>query len=230
MTHSTKEQDLAAKARFDADTAEHQMTVLHDDGLYRHLRFAKPGTGFYWFEVVTWPGTLTLSGDHGCWTFRRVEDMFEFFRDSRGVTRINPGYWAEKLVVGHSGGYKAAQQYDGEHYVAEVNKEITEFLEDGRGAAWPDDVKKALRDLVDEEVLMDSYGNEPPANDTLAHTALAEFRFNHVDEDSNTYQFEFHDTWEWNLEQLTVHYLWSCWAIVHAIAAYDAHKAEEAAA
>lgn len=32
-----------AKEHFDQATIEHEMTVLHDDGLYRHLRFAKPG-------------------------------------------------------------------------------------------------------------------------------------------------------------------------------------------
>ena len=26
------------------DVREHRMTVLHDSGLYRHLRFQKPGT------------------------------------------------------------------------------------------------------------------------------------------------------------------------------------------
>lgn len=34
--------------RFAGDTDEHQMTVLHDDGLYRHLRFKAPTTGMYW--------------------------------------------------------------------------------------------------------------------------------------------------------------------------------------
>lgn len=34
--------DIAA--RFARDTAQHEMTVLHDDGLYRHLRFQRT----YW--------------------------------------------------------------------------------------------------------------------------------------------------------------------------------------
>ena len=31
--------------RFKRETAGHQMTVLHDDGLYRHLRFMNPEFG-----------------------------------------------------------------------------------------------------------------------------------------------------------------------------------------
>ncbi|AEM82322.1 hypothetical protein [Streptomyces violaceusniger] len=50
--------------------------------------------------MVTWPGVLTLRGGLGCWSFTRVEDMFEFFRPSRNVTRVNPTYWAQKLVPG----------------------------------------------------------------------------------------------------------------------------------
>jgi hypothetical protein len=72
----------------------HEMTVLHDDGLYRHLRFKSPDQGAYWFDLITWPGCLTVRGDLNTgYTFARVTDMFEFFRGKR----INPHYWAEKL-------------------------------------------------------------------------------------------------------------------------------------
>ncbi|KFK87785.1 hypothetical protein IX27_17945 [Streptomyces sp. JS01] len=39
------------------------MTVLHEDGLYRHLVFADPAGGFYRFDLVTWPHNLMLRGD-----------------------------------------------------------------------------------------------------------------------------------------------------------------------
>lgn len=71
----------------------HEMTVLHDDGLYRHIRFCSPDCNFYWFDLITWPGHLTVNGDCGTFTFSRVEDMFGFFRGHR----INPQYWAEKI-------------------------------------------------------------------------------------------------------------------------------------
>jgi hypothetical protein len=82
------------EARFIKDTAEHEMTILHNDGLYRHLRFKKPGTRFYWFDLITWPGYLTIAGDMGTFTFERTEDMLTFFR---GAGDINPQYWSEKI-------------------------------------------------------------------------------------------------------------------------------------
>lgn len=73
----------------------HRMTVLHDDGLYRHLRFANPEFGEYWFELATWPGHLAITGDIGANVFARDTDMIAFFA---GAARINPSYWSEKIV------------------------------------------------------------------------------------------------------------------------------------
>ena len=58
-----------AAERFPRDTADHQLTVLHDDGLYRHLRFQAPGTSLYWFDLVTWPGHLSFTGEVDGYTF-----------------------------------------------------------------------------------------------------------------------------------------------------------------
>lgn len=77
---------------FERDVAEHQMQVLRDDRLYRHLLFKKPGTGCYHFNIVTYPGTLVYTGDMGSFVFQRLEDMFEFFRsDADRGDGINPG-------------------------------------------------------------------------------------------------------------------------------------------
>lgn len=80
--------------------AEHELTVLRDDGPYRHLRCAKPGTYVYGFDIVTWPGYLCICGDIGCWTFSRITNMIEFFGKNLGMG-INPHYWSEKLQDGH---------------------------------------------------------------------------------------------------------------------------------
>ena len=92
MRESTAEQFLR-------DVDHHNMSVMHESGVYRHLRFRQPDTGNMWFDLVTWPGFLTISGDMGTWTFARLPDMFEFFRDSK--LRINCDYWAEKLQHGN---------------------------------------------------------------------------------------------------------------------------------
>lgn len=85
---------------FVLDAHAHTMTVLRDDGPYRHLRFATPGTRMYAYDLITWPGSLCFQGDYGTWVFSRQEDMFAFFAQDTGD--INPGYWAEKVTAGNT--------------------------------------------------------------------------------------------------------------------------------
>ena len=70
MREPTEEQFLR-------DVAQHEMTVLHSDGLYRHVHFQQRSHSWnQWFDLVTWPGNLTIRGDMGTWTFSRVEDKY----------------------------------------------------------------------------------------------------------------------------------------------------------
>lgn len=68
---------------FLADVAAHQIHVLRDDGVHRHIRFKRPGTYCMQFDLITWPGYLCYTGDMGTYVFNRLEDMFEFFRTGR---------------------------------------------------------------------------------------------------------------------------------------------------
>lgn len=99
----------ALQHTFNSNTDKHQMTVLLDEGLYRHLRFKDPHSPFYWFDLITWPGFLTVTGDMGTYTFARLRDMFEFF-----TGYINSDYWAEKLQNGTSGGRQQVKDHDAE--------------------------------------------------------------------------------------------------------------------
>jgi hypothetical protein len=114
MDYDSKRYPESGK-RFAGDAAWHQMTVLHDDGLYRHLRFARSQvlgpvhvhTGMYYFDLITWPGFLTIVGDFGpSFVFSRERDMFGFFRGPD----INPGYWAEKLTSGRAAAKTFAEE------------------------------------------------------------------------------------------------------------------------
>lgn len=69
-----------AYADFLSETAEHQLVVLHDDGLYCHLRIQKPGTRMWSWDITTWPGHLATSGDIADgYMFTREPDMIQFF-------------------------------------------------------------------------------------------------------------------------------------------------------
>jgi hypothetical protein len=189
-------------ARFARDTAAHQLTVLHEDGLYRHLRFRSPRTSEYWFDIVTWPGSLVIRGDVGeDYVFTRLKDMFAFFRDDE----INPHYWAEKL----GGGRRSVQEYS----EAALRQIVVEhFVNDARWGGVPAGTGKALRTWVLNEDLRDEY---------TARSVLESFAHR---------GYQFSDVWEWNFRDYEPQFLWCCHAIRWGIAQYDAVKAPTAVA
>ena len=85
-----------AEAQFPNNIKDHKLTIIRDEGLYRHLRFRQPSTSNMWFDIITWPGYLAFVGDMGDWVFARDMDMLEFFRGDK----INPSYWGEKIQAG----------------------------------------------------------------------------------------------------------------------------------
>ena len=101
--------------RFLKDVSDHQMAVILDDETNRHIRFRKPGTICYGFDLITWPGHLCIAGDCGTYVFSHIKDMFGFFRagdwwgkkERKETLFINPVYWGEKLrSIGTNAGYK----------------------------------------------------------------------------------------------------------------------------
>lgn len=191
-------------ARFARNTAKHVMTVHLDDGLYRHISFAQPEHAWsYWFDIVTWPGNLHIRGDiSDSYTFNRVPDMFEFFRNPG--SRINPHYWAEKL----DGGRPSAKVYSEERFRQLV---VEHFVEQVKYCDAPRGLGKALR----ADVLSLDLSNEREARDALESFQFADFQF------EDLWEWDFHD-WDWS-------FLWACHAVVWGIGQYDAAKAAESA-
>jgi hypothetical protein len=190
--------DVTERVAKDLET--HEMIVLHDDGLYRHLRFKKPGTMNYYFDLVTWPGVLTITGDMGTYVFSRIEDMFNFFNDPY----INAGYWGEKLRA--SKDYKRFSE-------ERLEQRVREYLdEDPMVQEMTDDERTHLWERIEYEIL-------GAGSSDLAHEALSDFVYMDTDP-----AIEFTDTWEWNFEDYTWQYLWSCAAIQWGIAKYRAAR------
>ena len=190
--------------RFARETADHQMTVLHDDGLYRHLRFSSNphGYGEYWFDLITWPDCLTIRGDYGnAYTFSRLPDMFEFFRGKR----INPGYWSEKL----SSGRNSVREYSEDVFRQVVREHVADAI---RYSDAPRGISRAVRDdLLNGDDLHYEEG---------ARAVLDDFEYE---------GFRFKDTWEWDFRDYSWSFLWACHAIVWGIARYDAARKQAAA-
>lgn len=227
-------------ARFARDTASHQMTVLHDDGLYRHLRFQPQQHGFYWFDLITVPYALIFRGDGESYAFAidATEDMFVLFQKSSYKGSINPGYWSEKL----SSNRDAARTYSQKLFEEEVARDLTVAEEDYPGIteAWTEHIEAEFNIEYEEEArrALDEFrfGDKHKAScnncdwqfesesSTVVSLMLHRHRKEAGEEHTGTVRdltFVFSDTWEWRLQDFNWWFLWACHAILAGIARYD---------
>ncbi|HHA2634105.1 hypothetical protein [Stenotrophomonas maltophilia] len=210
--------------RFLADTATHELRIVVDDGVHRHLQFRRPGTYCYGFDIVTWPGHLAISGDMGTAVFNRLHDMFEFFRatpaehEKAGGLFVNDGYWAEKCEA-NDGGKKEFSARLFRDLVMRLFKEYVEERVEPDDLADPDTRPEWVARLWQElelEVLNDSEDHDALSN---AISAMSDF----APSDPDYSDFRITDAWEYasSLQQYTFHFLWRLYAIARAIRAYD---------
>ena len=192
--------------RFLRDVATHEMQVIRDDGLYRHLRFRRPQTMCMHFDLITWPGHLAYVGDMGSFTFTRLTDMFEFFRCEPGnLFQIDRRYWAEKCIAADKNG--GLEEYRQDMFETAIEEWFKSYL-DGR-----DDVDKdALWGAIDDEVLAKSYDSE-----IEAHRAAHDFEW-----DGHSI---FQDFYEVRARGFTDRFTWCCHALAWGIEQYDRAKA-----
>lgn len=221
--------------RFLKDAAQHVMTVIRDDGLHRHLRFRKapPAGSEYWFDLITWPGTLCIDGDMGTYVFRRLEDMFEFFRTDREYNEkrghklgINLSYWSEKLQAPKP---KQAEEFSSESFRANVKEAFDNWVESNKPYADDDceDCTKEQREAFDAakaelwEGLWDDVLSCMGDGEVRAFDAANEFRW-----EKDSWHFNMDDCWEWNCKEYTFHFIWCCYAIAWGIKTYDESRAQ----
>lgn len=198
--------DMAKLAtRFAEDVSDHELEIVLDQGVHRHLRFKAPGHNFYWFELVTWPGSLVIRGDVSDHAFSQqttfmlslTEDMLPYFRGNG----FNPSYWAQKVRGG-----EGVDRYSPDAFRREVIEHLKTYGADSK-----------LTDAVREELLEDSdLRTEEAAREALDSFELGDFRF--------------HDTFEWDLTEHTPQFLWCLHAILWGIGRYDEARAEAEAA
>lgn len=208
--------------RFLKDVAKHEMIVFQDDEAHRHLRFKEPGTGCMHFDLITWPGYLCYTGDMGTYVFRRLDDMFEFFRTDRkymhlrdGQTlAINLSYWSEKI--------EARDRCDGIKEFSEdfFNRAVMEHL-----VGWVREnayrtTKEERRDLWDS-VVQDVIGADSDSGGYRKQCAANDFSHRVNDRVGDFY---FRDFWEYTVEDYTFRFVWCCYALAWGIQKYDEAK------
>lgn len=193
--------------RFLADVASHQLTVNLDQGVYRDITVKKPNSVNMHYNITTRPGFLIFTGDMGDFIFERTNDMFGFFR-AKDDYYINTGYWGEKVQAGE------VSKFDPETACESVKQYLTNYLDD-LDLSDPEDQEKSKQAL--EAVNDFISGNQ--------HSNELEFweEINSWDADEAG-GLELSDFWEASTTSKTYHFVWACYAIVHAIKLYDANK------
>jgi len=218
--------DACTEERFLLDTAKHEMQIVRDDGVFRYIRFRRPHSSSYSFDLVTYPGYLVMSGDMGTYVFSRLPDMFEFFRTDREYNErkgrklgINQGYWAEKLVaVDVNGrGDGSCKKYDPDAMVRLIKEQRLEWIRERNVD------KEQRRELWDSlEELLD-FGLE--GDETRDYQVVNDWSWVPSGHDYRHAGYcRFQDLWDHNFKEYTFHFIWACYAIAWGVKTYDASK------
>jgi hypothetical protein len=192
--------------------ANHQMTVLHEDGLYRHLRFegtADSSLGrypSYPFELITWPYNLVVKAG---WTFHfdidATPDMFDLFRRTALTGQINPGYWQEKVRAGRD----EVDGFSNESFEQQVKEHVVRAIREG-------DAPRGIGAAVTRDIF--EWGDI--SHEAGARQELEDFRYE---------DWTFGDLSEWDFSDYKPGFLHCCHAIRHGIDLYDAARKAVAA-
>jgi hypothetical protein len=215
------------EARFLQDVAQHEMTVLRDDGLYRHIRFQKPGTGCMHFDLITWPGYLCYTGDMGTYVFSRLRDMFDFFRTDRRYALdhgrrlgINLSYWAEKVEAPDK--HDGIKEFSQERFKREILEHLVGWLRAHRWETTRDERRElweaVISGVIDAEGDSGGYRKQVAAYD-FHHKVNAELG-----------NFYFSDIGEYDFSQYSFRFVWCCYALAWGIQKYDESKVATAEA
>lgn len=209
---STLEEQIAkTRERFAVETRDHQMTVLLNQGIYRHLRFRGTKNYAYWFELITGPRFVLFRGDGDSYVFsNNDEDMFRSFRNGilrNGTIEPDPGYWTQKLASSEQ-----AEKWDEDEFRNALEEMVTEYGNDG--TVPPEhmgDFRKEVAYWIDGEDL---------STPELAIKHMEDFHWRY---DGHARPVLFEESWEWiaPCKSYDWWYLWALHAIPWGIQRFD---------
>lgn len=202
--------DMAATAA--GDVAGHKLSVLMEDGLYRHLLFKAPTRSEYWFEIMTAPGTLTVRGDMGTYVFARETDMVPFFLGSANGDKPNTDYWAEKCVS-HDG-RRGVKEYSEQVLRARIEEAVRGHMEYADMAQGTE--RLDFRVEVREHLEGIDLGDQRDAQREL---------MGFVHKTGNPFE----DAYEWDPTEYTFSFQWTVHTLLIALQAYREQQRRDAA-
>lgn len=213
--------------QFLRDVAKHEMIVIRDDGLNRHIRFKQPDTRNMHFDLITWPGHLCYAGDMGTYVFQRLADMFEFFRTDRihrkdpNKLHINLSYWTEKLIAINGGRHGGEiEEFSEEMFVRVINKYRVNWMRRAKESnTLNKDERRELWEAVDHDVL--SYLHD---GGDRALYAANEFQYKQPGKETRRHAWQFDDLFEHDFKDYKHGIIWCCYALAWGIKKYDEQK------
>ena len=219
---------MTTEAEFLKDVASHVMEIIKEDGLHRHIRFRKPGTMCMHFDLITWPGYLCYTGDMGTYVFRRLEDMFQFFRADREYSQsrgkqlgINLGYWAEKLEAVDGNSHRTSiTEFDSDKFKRVINEYRTKWM---RSAKDDGSLNAAQRRELWEEV-EDRVLNCVEDGTERAQIAAFDFSWTTDLHSLRGRRWQFDDLFEHTFTKPTGRFTWCCYALAWSIQKFDEYK------
>lgn len=207
--------DALTTERFLKDVANHEMSILRDDGVNRHISFWRPETSVMRFDLITWPWHLCFTGDMGTYVFQRLEDMFEFFRTDRQHNQekklfINPSYWGEKLeAIDRSGGFR---EWDENNFKEQARSSFKDWLHGLiKDPNFPLEKSVEIEERFEDEVI--SLVEYKYVGKEVAYEAMQSFEYQG--------DLPFQDYCEVDTDEYTFRYLWCCYAMAWGIQKYD---------
>lgn len=187
---SARTNSEAVQERFPKDTEGFILTVLHEEGHYRHLRFQRPGQRWGSTDIHTWPGGVVTSGDMADgWMFERGLGFFA------GPPNLH--YWHEKLA---RSGRKVAKEFS-------ASAARSELVSAAADLDVPDSAREALATEV-EDLIEEITGAYAETNAALER--VSGFTFECEDEDGVDVDVTFSDPYEMDVEDYTYHFVWAC--------------------
>jgi hypothetical protein len=199
------------------DIKDHTLTIIRNEGVYRHLQFKNPSTDNLGFSLITWKGNLCYTGDMGTYVFSRIPDMFEFFRSERtyplGNTKlfINPNYWSQKVVS--TDRCAGLVEFSDEKFKRAVISRLVYWIRENKDNTTEKERRTLWGHVI--STVIDADSDKLGCRKSIA---LHDFSY-YVNNSVGT--FGFTDFWENDLEDYTYSFIWCCYAIYWGIQQFD---------